>query len=177
MACLVASLSGASDKPMNDAELTKIYIDLPEHWAVGGESLWAKPLGGDLYEVDNIPFYAYGINYKDIVRAAAREANTKPQVEEVVNASGHKTLRFFFAEHVSTDTQHETLHALRQTGLSFERAGERYVAVDVPPHVDYAATCSELDRLEGAGVLEYETCEIRVAGRFDLDGSVSESDA
>lgn len=162
---------------MNESELTKIYVDLPEHWGTGGESLWAKPLGGDLYEVDNIPFYAYGINYRDIVRAVAREANLKPQVEEVVNASGHKTLRFFFAKHVSTEAQDETLNALRNIGLSYERADERYVAVDVPPNVDFSATCSELERLEAASLLEYETCEIRVAGRFDLDGTLSESDA
>lgn len=32
----------------DDDELTKVYVDLPNHWAVGGESLWARPLGDDL---------------------------------------------------------------------------------------------------------------------------------
>lgn len=34
----------------NDPDLTKLHIDLPNHWATGGESLWARSLGDDLYE-------------------------------------------------------------------------------------------------------------------------------
>ena len=35
-------------------ELTKIVLDLPNHWAAGGESMWAKPLGENLYELGRI---------------------------------------------------------------------------------------------------------------------------
>jgi hypothetical protein len=31
--------------------LLKVYVDLPNHWYTGGESLWAKSLGDDLYEM------------------------------------------------------------------------------------------------------------------------------
>jgi hypothetical protein len=40
--------------------------------------------------------------------------------------------------------------------------------------VDYAAVCAALAAFEGGGLLEYETCEVRVAGRFDLDGTADE---
>jgi hypothetical protein len=32
---------------LEKSELEKIYIDLPNHWAVNGESVWAKALGND----------------------------------------------------------------------------------------------------------------------------------
>ena len=43
---------------MSDAGLVKIHVDLPNHWATGGESMWATPLGFDLYRIENVPFYA-----------------------------------------------------------------------------------------------------------------------
>jgi hypothetical protein len=168
---------GVKRELVTDTNLTKVYVDLPQHWATGGESLWAKVMGDGLYEIDNIPFYAYGINCRDVVRAIAKQADQKPQVEEVVRSGGHKTLRFFFAKDLAVDAQQDTLDSLRLLHVSFERADERYIAVDVPPSVDYAAVCSALAALEGSGLLEYETCEIRVAGRFDLDGTAHESDA
>lgn len=36
-------------------ELTKVLIDLPNHWRLKGESFWAKPLGGDRYALQNVP--------------------------------------------------------------------------------------------------------------------------
>jgi hypothetical protein len=35
-----------------DDELTKVHVDLPNHWGTGGESLWARHLGGDLYHLE-----------------------------------------------------------------------------------------------------------------------------
>lgn len=77
----------------NDEDsLTKVHIDLPNHWATGGESLWALPLGDDLYEIRNSPFYAYGINWGDVVWAHSNDPELKPQVREVVTPSGNRTL-------------------------------------------------------------------------------------
>lgn len=30
---------------MSDERLTKVHVDLPNHWAARGESLWARDLG------------------------------------------------------------------------------------------------------------------------------------
>jgi len=79
----------------NDS-LTKVHIDLPNHWATDGESLWALPLGNDLYEIRNSPFYAYGLNWGDVVRATTDNLTLKLEVRSVVTPSGNKTLRVFF---------------------------------------------------------------------------------
>lgn len=39
-------------------ELTKVHIDLPNHWWFKGESLWVKNLGNNEYEIRNIPYCA-----------------------------------------------------------------------------------------------------------------------
>ena len=79
----------------DEQSLTKIHIQLPNHWAIDGESLWALPLGDDLYEIRNTPFHAYAINWGDIVRAPV-DSDQIPQVQEVVKRSGHETFRVLF---------------------------------------------------------------------------------
>jgi len=55
---------------MSDRDpLVKLHVDLPNHWLWKGESMWVRPLGGDLYEIENSPFCAYGLSYKDVVIA------------------------------------------------------------------------------------------------------------
>jgi hypothetical protein len=150
-----------------DESLTKVHIDLPHHWATGGESLWALPLGNDLYEIRNAPFHAYGINWGDVVRATEDHPDLIPEVREVVTPSGNKTLRVFFNRSLSRDKQDAVLSSLQHLDYSWERADDFFVAIDVHPGADYQAICDELWKLEESGTLEYETCEPRVDGSFD----------
>ena len=154
---------------ISDAEesLTKVHIDLPNHWATGGESLWALPLRNDRYEIRNSPFHAYGINWGDVVRATEDNPELIPEVREVVIPSGNKTLRAFFNRSLSQDEQDAILSALQHLDFSWERANDFYVAIDVHPNGDYQAICDKLWELEESGTLAYETCEPRVVGSFD----------
>ncbi|CAA9376832.1 MAG: hypothetical protein AVDCRST_MAG74-42 [uncultured Pyrinomonadaceae bacterium] len=154
---------------MNESqeELEKVYVDLPNHWAVGGESMWAKSLGNNLFEICNAPFYAYGLNWGDVVRAESAESNLKPEVLEVVKPSGNKTLRIYFAEKADENSQTEYLKTLKQFKVSYERANDNLVALDIEPDADYDALCDKLWKLEQEGILEYETCESRVQNKFD----------
>lgn len=154
-------------------ELEKIYVDLPNHWATGGESFWAKDLGNAEYELRNTPFYAYGLNWGDIVLAISSAPDRKPEIQKVIRPSGNRTLRVFFGDLVSRESQVEHLDGLHALGLSYERATKRLVALDVAPDSDYGEICNELWKLEQQGILEYETCEPRADGRFD-DGPAGE---
>jgi hypothetical protein len=151
----------------DDDSLTKVRIGLPNHWAAGGESLWAPPLGDDLYEIRNAPFYAYGINWGDIVRAYSAEPKLEAEVREVVKRSGNRTLRVFFDEEPGEEAQEAVLLSLQVLGASWERADERYVAIDVHPEADYDAVCERISGLANQGILGYETCEARVPNSFD----------
>jgi hypothetical protein len=154
--------------------LTKVHIDLPNHWATGGESLWALPLGDDLYEIRNAPFHAYAINWGDIVRAPAENEDQIPEVREVVRPSGNKTLRVFFNSKLDQKEQDSILSSLQSLDLSWERCDNRYVALDVHPGADHDAVCDKLWELQKEEMLGYETCEARVPGGFDAAPSEDE---
>ncbi|MCZ8253055.1 MAG: DUF4265 domain-containing protein [Hylemonella sp.] len=145
--------------------LTKVHLELPNHWWFKGESLWAKDLGNDLYEIQNVPFCAYGLNCGDVVRATADAPELKPEVREVVRRSGNQTLRVSF--NVNKEQQHAHVEAIESTGAWVERANPSFICINVPPESNYGKVRQYLEQLEASGALEYETCEERVPGSFD----------
>lgn len=154
----------------------KIHIDLPNHWAGDGESLWARPLGNDLYEIDNIPFYAYGLNVGDVVLAVPASGSMTPSVIRMVRRSDHRTLRTIFATTTSELDRLRFMKSILPLGVEYERATDTLFAVDVPPGADYQALCNVLSDAESDGILSYETCEERVPGSFDDDPDGYESE-
>ena len=149
------------------ANLTKVYVDLPNHWATGGESLWARPLGGDRYELRNVPFHAYDLNFRDIVQAVPHASGEKPRVRRVIIRSGHQTLRVFFDKSLPEEKRLELVRSLKPLHVSFERATRSVFALDLEPGVDMVLVRTELDQWAESGWAEYETCEARVADSFD----------
>jgi len=152
---------------MDKEGLEKIHIDLPNHWAVGGESMWAEPLGNDLYKIENVPFYAYGLNFQDIVRATSDSDELKPEIRELIMLSGHRTFRIFFNKEVNKEKQEKILESFRKLHVSYERADKIYVALDMKPEGDYQAVFDKLEEHEKQDVLGFETCEARIEGSFD----------
>ncbi|MEP7339871.1 MAG: DUF4265 domain-containing protein [Acidobacteriota bacterium] len=144
----------------------KVYVDLPNHWATGGESLWARPLGNDLYELENVLFYAYGLNFLDVVKAIENQDSIL-EITEVIKNSGHRTLRIIVDSSLTEEDQLELLSDLEKLNVSFERANSHYLAIDVHPEADYDAVCDKLWQLQQQGLLGYETCEARVPNSFD----------
>lgn len=160
---------------MNDEsdDLTKVHLDLPNHWWFKGESLWAKHLGDDLYEIQNIPFCAYGLNCGDVVRATPDAPDQSPEVREVVRRSGNRTLRVTF--NVDKERQTPYLETIESMGAWIERADSDFICINVPPAASYEKVRDYLAQEEANGSLEYETCEERLPGSFD-DTPESEGD-
>lgn len=152
---------------MSDENLTKVHIDLPRHGAINGESFWAEDLGKDLYRIRNIPFYAYGLNFHDVVRAVPDEPDTVPEICEVVEPGGHKTLRILFQDTVSRESQVEMLNTLEKYQAYYERANSIYIAVDVEADGSSNDVYDQLQAWEDEGLLSFETCEARAEGSFD----------
>ena len=55
------------------------------------ESLWVLPMGEGLFQVDNIPFFAWELALGDVVTAEPEEGMWR--FRKVVRRSGHATLR------------------------------------------------------------------------------------
>jgi hypothetical protein len=162
---------------MSDStDLTKLYVDLPHHWWLKGESMWGKPLGGDLYEIQNIPFCAYGLNCGDVVRALAQVPDQKPQVIEVVRRGPNQTVRISFCNKLSEAQQQPAIAHLEAMGAWLERCNAQFLGVNLPPTVSQEAVCAYLSEQEALGVLEFETCEPRVPGSFDYADGADEAE-
>src|SRR5947209_10378485 len=71
------------------SQLVKINFPLPpEDQAQGeeAENLWAEPLGGNRFRIDNVPFHVYGISSEDVV--VANELEGRLRFQEVATRGG-----------------------------------------------------------------------------------------
>src|SRR5437899_11916700 len=75
----------------------KVLFRVPEDdGTTNVETLWATSVGEDKYQIDNSPFYAYGVSWQDIVFAPFDQNEGFPTFQKVVAKSGHRTLRVIF---------------------------------------------------------------------------------
>lgn len=125
------------------------------------ESVWAVPENGG-YRLDNIPFYARGLAFGDIV-SATPDTDGLLRCTGLVTASGHSTIRLWFSD--SNDV-HSVRNELRAMGCDSEQDISRLVAVDVPPVVPYEEVRNYLEEKERAGLLEYEEGCLGQRGRL-----------
>jgi hypothetical protein len=137
--------------------LTKICVNLEDAGPFETESLWAKPLGNDLYEVRNSPWFAFDLHFYDVVRAVAEQPGEKPKITEVVSRSRHKTLRVLFDPKIPEAERVALLNFLHRWRAFHENADGRLYAVDVEPDGDYSAVCDQLWAWQQEGKLLYET--------------------
>lgn len=142
---------------MEQEELTKVYVDLPNNPEAGGEAMWAKPLGNDLYELRNNPFYAYGLNYRDVVRAVPRAPDQKPSVLEVVRRSGHRTIWVTFTDDASAEARGQRLLELNRWQAFHENADGTYFVLDVEPEGSITDVLGQLTTWREQGLLTFHT--------------------
>jgi Fe2+ transport system protein FeoA len=122
----------------------------PEEW----EGLWAIPLGGERFQIDNIPFYAKNLSCDDIIEAGL-EGN-KLIFRRLIQPSENSTIRI-----VVYDLKDETSvrRRLLDLGCSIEGTGTPgLIAINVPRtnmagainFLNEAVARDELDFEEGA---------------------------
>ena len=120
--------------------------------------MWAKPLGDDLFELQNIPFYSYEVNFGDIVHAVSDVPEHWPTMDRVVTTSGNQTVRVIFKN--ATEEQKKCLLSqLNTAGANYENADSSLYGVNIPPTADYDAICKLLDEALQEESFEYETCK------------------
>ncbi len=143
-----------------DANISRVAFSLirdeegypPADW----EHLWARPIGDSLFEIDNTPFFARGVSFRDVVFA---ERQGRLNVfREVVRRSGHRTLRAILFDQTLTS---ELREQLRMVGCETELSHiPGLIAIDVPPSVELSCVRELLDDGENAGHWEYEEAAV-----------------
>ncbi|MBV8370221.1 MAG: DUF4265 domain-containing protein [Candidatus Eremiobacteraeota bacterium] len=151
---------GELDVPSHGEGRVKIRFDnLRKEGAgwppVNSEVVWAIPLPHG-FEIDNIPFYAYGVAYQD--KVAARPAGDDMLTfDGVLARSGHSTYRVKCAESPEDIAAcNRLLRALESEGCGHEGAHGGLYAIDVPPGVDVHRIFALLEEAEKEGGLTFE---------------------
>ncbi len=121
------------------------------------ESIWAIPLGAGRFRLDNIPFFAKGVAYGDVVHATTRGVTSKLVVDSVLSRSGHSTYRVTPVSDDKKPRFEDALTHLVKLGCQIERfQNDLIVAVDIPPGVPVQSVYSFLETQEDYGVLDFE---------------------
>jgi hypothetical protein len=128
-----------------------------DHWSgSGAERLWAKPLGDDLYEIRNTPWYAYDLNWGDTVRCEGLSEAELPIVVEIVEPGGHQTLRLFF-EDIPEVERESVLDQLNRLGATYENADRALYSLDLEPGIAIEPILDLLARQAEQTGLSWET--------------------
>jgi hypothetical protein len=153
--------------------LTKIVVLLPNHRRVHAEAMWARALGNNRYELRNIPFHAYDLNFLDVVEATAASPESgedpeeeRPIVRRVVRRSGRRTVRVSFKDDSLLDERVALLRSLERLDCSFERSNDSDWAIDAWGGV-FHRVVDALQVWELNEVLTVESCDARVRDSFD----------
>ena len=124
---------------MNDEPgLTKVEFRVDDgEGGVNVETPWVRPLGNNLFALENCPFYAYGVSWQDTIEAEIEDPEGFPVFKRVVEKSGNKTVRVIFDPPVEDgNASQERLDELVALGCSYEGANRTYIVVNIPPDVD-----------------------------------------
>ncbi len=125
----------------------KVRFPLSRSRAAAAETLWAEPVGKNMYRLANIPFEVYGYAEGDIVKCAMRDGWAEPVA--LAKDSGNGTLRLLFGVGRASEGK-AVLEQLAAFGCGYERASDCLVAVTVPPSlkVPFAHLCDYLNGLD-----------------------------
>lgn len=117
------------------------------------ESLWASPSGNGTFRLENVPFFVVGVAYGDVVRA--RDVDGSLWFDgEVVNESGHGTIRVMLQDRSKEDSIKEFV---RNCGCTMEQSHiPGYFAIDVPPSARAKELVEFLAAAEEAETLGYD---------------------
>lgn len=119
---------------MSSEPAAKVLFRVPDDdGGANVETLWAVPLGNDLYKLDNSPFYAYGVSWQDTVLAPMDPQEQFPTFHSVVERSGNRTIRILFDLPVAPgNASDNVLQGLVTLGCSYEGANPKYIVINVP---------------------------------------------
>lgn len=142
---------------MNETKQIKIVIEvISEDNEVIKESLWAKDLGNNMCQIDNIPFYAFCYSCDDVVRI--EKDSDQLYVTELVEPSGNSTIRLLFENDEILLRAKETI---KQMDLESESSlTAKLLALNIPKNLNYGKIKEFLQKGENDGVWEYEEASI-----------------
>ncbi len=147
---------------MEKNKFKKIKIILPEtdwhHYAA--ETLWVNSLGDNKYVLENSPFFANDLSYKDSVYAEYDKNEGFPVFKKVIERSKHSTYRIFLTEGESFENFERYFNPIFEIGCTYEGMNNTHFSVDVPAGTDVMKTFELLKKGEKDGIWFFESTHI-----------------
>ena len=136
--------------------LVKVTIPLSEDNLAGAatESLWAEPVQDGIYRLRNVPFYAKGVSYDDLIEAEPR--NGVLLFKGVRQHNGHSTYRIFAKNGRDAPNVLILIERLKKMRCSIEAATDKLVGVDVLPQADIYQVYEALEESERNGDVDFQ---------------------
>jgi hypothetical protein len=130
----------------------KVLFPHEEFEEVSYESAWAKRNGNN-FQLDNILFYGKEYSYGDVF--SVKKTGEKYFVDELIEESGHSTIRILFSDLSLVD---KTRNELKELRCDSELSNlKNLISVNIPPSIDYKNKIKTLlDSGENAGLWEYQ---------------------
>ena len=119
---------------------------------VTAESLWGILRAPGIYEIDNTPYYTYGISKGDYVSTI--ETNGHLTASNIVQQGGHSTLRVFAGNSCSKKSIIDAIQEMGATCSSTE--GMSLFSVDIPAECNFWAIDEYLTAISDDENVAYE---------------------
>ncbi len=129
----------------NGLPLVKVVFRVVSEGEVEVETPWAKQLGPSEFQLDNLPWYAYGISADDVFEALPTEDDPRPHFVRVLRKSGNRTVRVILRPPTNeSDASMAVLRRLKELGCTYEGMNHSYFAVNIPPEASFDAVVAFL---------------------------------
>ena len=133
-----------------EAKTKVLFRSLSFDGEESAETLWVEKVGSDLYRVENLPFFAYGVSLHDVVLAPLDPKTGVATFERVTSKSGNRTLRLIFRKPIAADGKSKKrLHELVELGCDYELANQTYAALNVPGSIDVTQVEKLVSKITG----------------------------
>jgi hypothetical protein len=135
----------------------RLALDSSADGVDGGESVWAEPLGDDLFRVQSVPSAIDGVSLGDTV--LARDEDGARVAREIARRGGHATYRLRIPAALVNEFHRMYWDGFEKIGCTYEgRQGEPYlVALDVPPETDRRQVQALLEHGRRRGIWTFES--------------------
>jgi hypothetical protein len=97
------------------------------------ERLWATPIAGGLYRLENSLFLGYDLSFHDVVEAVPSGEGPFPVVTRVHTKSGNRTIRAHVKEGLESEKGRTVRSAINELGSTYEVANDKILSITVPP--------------------------------------------
>ncbi|MGB1240900.1 MAG: DUF4265 domain-containing protein [Chitinophagales bacterium] len=121
-----------------------------EEGKVIAETMWTTKIG-EHFRIENIPFYVTDLAFHDLVKAELIEETLLATT--IVEEGGHSTIRIYF----KADEVEKVRAFFTNQGCHSELSSNpKWLAINIPPQINYTKIRAYLEEGENKDLWEYE---------------------